>query len=71
MWTNDSVRDADYYYSDRADPRPVFSRCIYCGKIIYSSAPGWDGDEYVDTPDGSVHWDCWGDYGRKIRREAM
>ena len=70
IWTDNPPLDAERYYESQTDTRPIFDRCIHCGRIIHSAMPGYDGDEYVETPDGPVHWDCWDEYGRKMIREA-
>lgn len=70
MWTDNPALDVERYYESQTDIRPIFGRCVHCGKIIHSEISGYDGDEYVATPDGPVHWDCWFEYGLKTKKEA-
>ena len=45
---------------------PKIGVCIHCYEPILGSTEAYEGDDYVETEDGPVHWDCWDDYGRSI-----
>ena len=69
-YTDNPVRDAEEYCS-REDLRPIVGACEYCGNPIYGPTEDMYGDDYVELPDGLVHWECWNDYGRSLRKEAV
>lgn len=48
----------------------VFGDCIQCGGPIFAANEDYDGEEYIETEDGPVHWDCWFEYGKKQKKEA-
>lgn len=45
--------------------------CIQCGAPIYRANEAYDGEEYIETEDGPVHWDCWRAYGWRKKKEAV
>lgn len=49
---------------------PVIANCIQCGRPIFEGTETLEGDDYVETEDGPVHWDCWDDYGRSVMKHG-
>ena len=48
------------------EERKILNYCAHCGEPIYMGSSKYEGDEYVDTLDGLIHyWECWSDYGYK------
>ena len=50
--------------------RPTVEICAFCGEPIKGRTERWEGDWFVDSPDGPVHWDCWTKYGESLLKEA-
>lgn len=69
MRTDEPARDADQWAS-RPTP-PVAGICAYCHAPIYGRDLSHDGEEYINTIDGPVHWECWMQYGLERRKEAV
>lgn len=44
--------------------------CIQCGQPIIKDTPTYEGDEYIETEDGLVHWECWREYGEGKKEMA-
>ena len=47
----------------------VFGYCAHCGNPIYKSTGMYEGDVIVNDYGTVVHWDCWYDYGKKMREQ--
>lgn len=43
--------------------------CIECHRELHNEGDGYYADDYVETEDGLVCWDCWLDYGRRKKFE--
>ena len=52
------------------DHVPSLGTCVYCGEPVRASTARWDGDEYVETDDGIVHWECWDEYGETLKKQG-
>lgn len=52
------------------ESRPFVDWCIFCGEAIKGQTERYEGDWYVDSPDGPVHWDCWEKYGESLLKEG-
>lgn len=51
--------------------RPIIGYCAACGEPIRGKTERWEGDWYVDSPDGPIHWDdCWMNYGESLLKEG-
>ncbi|MCU6762271.1 Uncharacterised protein [uncultured Roseburia sp.] len=48
----------------------IFSICIHCGRPIYGETKNYDGEYYLEVPEGVIHYDCVNDWAQKCRREA-
>lgn len=69
-YTDEPVIDAEEYCS-REDPRPIVGTCEQCGHPVYGRSENYDGDECIEIPGGLIHWDCWNDYGKTLKKEAV
>ena len=49
---------------------PIKGICCQCEEPILGHTDSLEGDWYIETEDGLVHWDCWDAYGKSLRKEA-
>jgi hypothetical protein len=61
-WTDDPVRDAERYETEKELADRNCLHCFFCGGTI------WDGDDYFDLGNMVICEDCLND---KYRRVAM
>lgn len=69
-YTDNPERDAENYFS-REESWPKIGICEQCGRPVYRASQYEHGDEYIEIPDGLVHWECWNDYGKMLKKEAV
>ena len=50
--------------------RPVLCECEQCGDAILSRDEYYHGDDYVEVPDGKIHYECVFDWARDNRKGA-
>ena len=50
--------------------QPYRDLCVECGEPIRIATDTHYGEEYIMTEDGPVHWECWNQYGEKLKQEA-
>lgn len=48
----------------------IFDRCAVCGEPIIASDGFYDGDYYIETIQGYIHFDCVMEWAYQNRREA-
>ena len=60
--------DAEYAAEDS---RPVLCVCEQCGGDIHGANTGYEGDDIIELPDGTIHYDCVLDWARENKREAV
>lgn len=48
----------------------IFDICIYCGKVIFAETEAYEGEYYLEVPEGLIHYDCVNDWAWKCKREA-
>lgn len=71
--SDDPYKDADRrdIEEERARNRRSIGECVQCYQPILARDEGYEGEEYVETEDGLVHWECWDAYGRDKKQEAL
>ena len=52
------------------EKRPVIAICAHCYLPIRGRTEKFEGDWFVETEDGPVHWDCWDEYGSERIKEG-
>lgn len=51
-----------------ADRKPI-AKCEICGRDLYEEDEEYYADDFVQTEDGAICWDCWLEYGRRKMKE--
>lgn len=49
---------------------PIVGYCCQCEEPIRGHTDSLEGDYYIESEDGLVHWDCWDAYGETKKKEA-
>lgn len=51
--------------------KPIYDICAYCGEPIIAEHGIYEGQYYLEVPEGSIHYDCLWEWALKNRREAV
>ena len=49
---------------------PIYDICAYCGEPIIAEHGIYEGQYYLEVPEGSIHYDCLWEWAKENRREA-